>query len=550
MSLGLLVIVLVLASASPASAHASLVETDPGTGAIVDAAPTEVSLRFNESVAPAMRRFTVLAPNGGSVDVDKPQRRDGGKTYAQRLKPDLARGTYVVTYRVVSADGHPVSGSFTFSVKEPSAPAAAPSAAGGADVDSLVLALVRVGRYAGYAGASLVAGALVMFLGLWPRRLSPRGLGVLAVAGWGLLIAGSTLSLVAQVPYEYGGTFADVDTGSTGEVLTGSVGTSYLVRLGLSLLAAPLLWLLPRYPETKWLRRVAVGIAVAAAFTWPYAGHPAANPAWLLAVAADAAHVAAMAAWLGGLVVLLTCLLTRANRGELAAILPVWSRWATFAVVTIVVTGVVQVLLVMEHPSDLYDTWYGQLVLIKSAGFAVVLAGARWSRRYARRWKGDDRMVPSTASESPVAGLRRAMGVEVVVAAVVLAAAVVLTATPPPSSRPTAGVEQRLPYTATATSGTTRVQIDVDPAQLGTNSVHLTAFTLAGEPASVKEWRATAALPGAGIEPLTISLLTISPSHAVGEVLLPKPGKWEFRFLVRTSDVDQITVDRKIRIRE
>jgi len=94
----------------PAAAHASLVGTDPADGSRIATAPGDVSLTFSENVGTGF--VAVTAPNGAEVETSNV------RTVDQVLTADLAssdqRGRYAVAYRVVSADGHPVSGEFTF----------------------------------------------------------------------------------------------------------------------------------------------------------------------------------------------------------------------------------------------------------------------------------------------------------------------------------------------------------------------------------------------------------------------------------------------------
>ena len=103
--------VLAILGALPASAHASLVRSSPESGATLTAAPPEVALTFNEEINPQFATVTVKAGDStastGDPEVD-------GTTVYQPLDPEMTAGKYTVAYRVTSADGHPVSGSFDF----------------------------------------------------------------------------------------------------------------------------------------------------------------------------------------------------------------------------------------------------------------------------------------------------------------------------------------------------------------------------------------------------------------------------------------------------
>ena len=105
-----------LVVSAPASAHARLEKTSPADGASLTAAPPEIMLGFNEVVNEDLSEVTVQTGStdvtDGSVDVE-------GDSLYQPLRSDMPEGEYTVTYKVVSADGHPVSGTFTFSYAPP-----------------------------------------------------------------------------------------------------------------------------------------------------------------------------------------------------------------------------------------------------------------------------------------------------------------------------------------------------------------------------------------------------------------------------------------------
>ena len=103
--------VLALAGALPASAHAALVRSSPTSGSTLTAVPPEVALTFNEAIDP---QFTSVTVKSGSTTASTGKPTVEGPTVYQSLDPRMDEGTYTVSYRVTSADGHPVSGSYTF----------------------------------------------------------------------------------------------------------------------------------------------------------------------------------------------------------------------------------------------------------------------------------------------------------------------------------------------------------------------------------------------------------------------------------------------------
>lgn len=124
----LLLILFSMVGAANASAHAVLVSSDPVENAALPTIPERVSATFNEQMEPAFAAMTVIGPDGG-------QWSDGeiavqGAVISVGVRPYGPAGTYTVNYRATSADGHVVSGSWSYTVTEsvtaPTEPSATP----------------------------------------------------------------------------------------------------------------------------------------------------------------------------------------------------------------------------------------------------------------------------------------------------------------------------------------------------------------------------------------------------------------------------------------
>jgi len=520
-----------LGPAAPASAHAALVASDPAANTIVPDAPNKITLNFSESVQLLAGKIQVLAPDGSRADQGDPS-ADGG-TVTIPLRSGGGRGTYLVSYRVLSADSHPVGGSLTYSV---GAASATPTATvDDTKVDPVVRGLIPVGKYLGYVGLVLLIGPTLVLALLWPHRLSRRGPAKLVWIGVGLIAGSTLLAIWLQAPYSTGSGIFDVRVGDLRDVLGSTFGAIMLVRLGVICAAALLLRPLLRGNGTDSKTDLALlgVLGVAALATWPLTGHPTASPVAGVSVVVDAIHLAAMAVWLGGLVMLVGFLLRMADQRELGAILPIWSRWAATSVAVLIVAGVVQALIEVSSLDGLFFTTYGRLILVKVGLVGLLLIAAFFSRR----------LVRSRAAEEAPRGLRRIVAAELALTAVVLGVTSALVQIPPPRTA-TASQSAALSTTVTKTLTDPKmaVQIDIFPAQVGNNSIHLYAYTPDNKPLTVVEWTATATLPSKGIEPIQIPLLRITDFHAVGDIALPAAGEWTFKITARTSDIDQSTL--------
>ncbi|MEV7328856.1 copper resistance protein CopC [Micromonospora sp. NPDC093244] len=532
------VVALLIAPATPASAHAVLSSSSPAASAVVPSGPSEVVLTFTESVRKVPDKVRVIAPDGSRADRGEPS--FDGAVVTIPVDPSGGRGTYLVTFRVISADSHPVSGAFTYSVGAPSTPPV--DAGNDSRANPVVVNAVKVARFLGYAGLVLLVGPVLVLAALWPRRLSRRGPSRLAWTGLGLVALATIADLWLQVPYTAGGGIFAVTGEGFGSVFGSAFGAAHLVRLGLLAASAFLLRPMLARPAGRADAIILAVLGAAALLTWPLAGHPAASPAPAVSVVVDAVHLGSMAVWLGGLLMLAGFLLRQADERELGAILPIWSRWAALAVSALLLAGTVQALIEVATLDALVSTTYGRLLLAKIGLFAIVIAVAAYSRQMVRRRVAAQRPVP----------VRRAVWVELAVTAVVLGLSATLVQTTPARTavEEPSGTQAGL-FTTTLSSPLYSLRVELDPAQRGNNSIHLYAYAPdnQSQPLPVAEWKATAALPSAGIEPIDVPLLPLVDNHAYGDVSLPAAGDWQLKITVRTTDIDQATVTATVPIR-
>jgi copper transport protein len=103
-------------------------------------------------------------------------------------------------------------------------------------------------------------------------------------------------------------------------------------------------------------------------------------------------------------------------------------------------------------------------------------------------------------------------------------------------------------FSTTLTSPLYQLQFDIEPAQTGPNDIHLYAYTPQGATLKVLEWKATAALPAQGIEPIDALLTPITDSHDTGQITLPSAGQWTFSFTLRTTEIDEATVTTLVKV--
>ncbi|MET9426292.1 copper resistance protein CopC [Streptomyces sp. NPDC003036] len=593
--------------AAPASAHAALTGSDPKDGAVVATAPKGVTLTFSEQVAMDDDSIRVLEPSGKRADTKKLRDLSTGAVvrYGVDLHAGLPNGTYTVAWRAVSADSHPIAGAFTFSIGAPSETSVAlpqQEAGGGA-----VGILYDIARYVSYAGFILLAGGAAFILACWPRGASLRPLQRLVVRGWVTLTAATLALLLLRAPYTASGTLGDAfDLAALGSVLetkTGAALVSRLLLLGAAaLFVAVLFGAYTRREDEAETKDLTFGLAIGGtviaagiAGTWALSEHASAGLQPGIAMPVDVLHLLAMAAWLGGLAALLVTLY-RDPSIEREAVRR-FSRIAFGSVVVLAATGIYQSWRQVGSWSALTGTSYGRLLLVKVA-LVGVLVGVAWtSRRWTERLTEAPAALPEEEEEQPVtvpedgeraaqlarqraavaaarakrsrdadpgrAGLRRSVLAEAAIAVVLLAVTTVLTTTEPGRTEEEAGrtqsaastpvpnrpVDLRLPFDTGGANGKGTVRLSLTPARSGANALHVFVDGANGRPLDVPELKVSFTLEAQQIGPLPVTPDRIAAGHWSAEgVQIPMPGEWRLQVTVRTSDIDQTTIDKNVKI--
>ncbi|MEJ8669668.1 copper resistance protein CopC [Streptomyces sp. MS1.AVA.1] len=374
----------VLLGSPQASAHTELVTSSPANGAELKRAPEQLTLTFDEPVDVADVRVMTLDGNRLPVSLVPGHKGE----VVQAALGHSADGDFAVVWSVVDEeDGHASSGRLDFGIGAPTAqdrgdePAAAPS--------PLVRKGLVAARWAGYLALALFVGGLAFVTLLWPRGAhEPRARALLGLA-WTCGLLGSVATIGLQGAYGALGGLRDALRAETyADVLTTGPGVVLAARALLWVLAAVVLSALlqggPRTSRSPGWRVGALAVCFGLLRATGMAGHNSegSEPTW--GALADFVHLLGVSLWIGGLVMLALAVLPRRRAGELAQIVPGYSRLAAVSVAGIVAAGLVLAWQVVGSYDALLHTSYGHLLLLKTGALGVVLLAALAGRQWVR----------------------------------------------------------------------------------------------------------------------------------------------------------------------
>jgi copper transport protein len=541
-SLAITVAVIALTAVPSAFAHAILQESTPANGAVVRRSPPNVVLRFNEPVETAFGSIRVYDCAGKRVDSGKITRPDR-RAVSVPIGGTLPRGTYTATWRVISADSHPVAGAFTFSVKEATR-GRCQNVFASAGTPGWIDALFKAARVFDFALILLVVGgatALAVVLRTAAADLRARLYRILSVLGLALIVAGM-LCIVLQGAVAGGFGLREAFRWNTVDaVLQTRFGKAFLFQIVFAAAVVPLAFA-SRQKRNALFGAVALVPAVGLLPTLSAAGH--ARTSGSVAFVADLAHLAAGSVWVGGLAFTLLALLrAQEDRWPLAArAVPVFSRLAVLSVATLVTAGVLRGYEEVRAWHGLWDTTYGLLLLAKVALVLPLLALGAYNNRYAV-----PRLRKQIASVLEQRRFLRAAGAELTIMAVIVGVTAVLVTEPPAK----ASIKPPKLFNTTVPLGKLELNITIEPARTGPNVIHIYTFTQRGVPAPTAAAKLSATLPSKNLGPLRITLQRIGPFHyTVSGATFPYAGDWRLTIEARRGEFEALTQTITVPIRK
>jgi copper transport protein len=482
-------------------AHAALLKTSPVASRTVNTPPPEVRLTYSEPIEPRFAIVSVTDAAGRQVTSSSPQRPPGQPQTLITPLQKIPEGWYLVFWRVISADGHPVRGAFTFAVGPNAGPPPqfrVPSLSETAHTPQLLIArwVVFLSLFAAlglFVLRALIARPVA-------RRVSGTSLRPLSVAFFValavLLVAVPVYVVLATAQFSLRSAF---DLGAIIPVANASsFGHDYLqLELVLALFGVAAAIALavdrPERPARSVAELLATGsaLAVAAAtLVMPgLAGHAGQRSPRGLALPLDAVHLAAGAIWLGGLIGIVVFWLNVGREGRMAAlavVVPRFSATAFVSVLALIGTGIGQSLLELPTLGSLWETNYGKALVVKIVLLfaALGLAAVNLARTKPRLEAAGVR-----PSDGPGAALllRRLVQGEILFVVGALFAAAVLTSLPPPASAlaRVKNIAARVgpgPVSTVIDKGPYKIHVQVTPNRAAVNNSFRVTVTKNGQP--------------------------------------------------------------------
>lgn len=495
----------------PAYSHATLTGTLPAEGTVLEDPPAAVTLSFNEPVS--LIAAMLIVPGGDTLELD-------GSASAGEISIDLpaglGQGSHALSWRAVSEDGHPISGTTFFVIGEASNDPVAqrPSP------DSSVAVLLWLTRFVLFVGIFFgVGGAAFRILAELPQAA--------ARFAWWTSLAG-----LVVIPTIFGLQGADLlgnglfglVSGQAWKLATASpYGTTLAlaaVSLGLSLLSLAL----PRSVSCRVMASIAVllvGLGISAS------GHgSAAEPRWLTR-AALFMHVTTIAWWVGALLPLV--LLLRQSPQVSAPPLLRFSRAIPFAIVSLVASGVTLAVIQLGPPGASWWSPYGQVLAAKLTLLVALFSIASWNR-----WVLTE---PAAAGDGrALSHMRRGIAAEILLILAVLGLVSVWRFTPPPRALVT---EQSALLTFKLVSSSLQATLTLSSGRVGETDAQISLQGADGEVLSPRAITLAFEPEGGTIAPI------VRPAEAAPDgtwrlqgLNLPLAGIWQVELRVRVSDFE------------
>ncbi|MBC2122703.1 copper resistance CopC/CopD family protein [Listeria marthii] len=507
------------------SAHAYLENSNPADQSHIKTAPEKVTLVFNEEIEADFPLIEVKNSSGKRVETGKTAvSKKNNHMVEASLPADLKADVYSVSWRVVSADGHAVTGLISFKLGDTKATFQAtevPSNSADLSISSVQKAIL-------YIGFSLFIGMLLFGLGLYPRKepLTEKISARLKKVTWtALLFLGVAflMQLFVQTSITTGVAISEsFQPSQLAAFLTTKTGYIWISEFVVwFVLTIFVIIMFRKSKQSSWFALLTetalIGYLI---FAKAQNGHAAASADKIVSITADMLHMIAASVWVGGILVLLFVLPRTGKARE------IWSRFAIVAIIavaSILVSGLLMAVMNIGQMANLFTTNYGKMLLFKIGLFLLMALLGLGHYIYL---KIKNQKIPF-----------KTILVELIIGTIILIVASVLTnvQTPPPLA------PKAFDETIAADGEQAKINLRVEPATVGQNQFIIT-FTSADGAAKTDFEQVTVTTKSTKTdEKSTFQAKLANDTQYFAEGLyINQTGKWEITVHGLTKDFTDI----------
>ena len=512
----------VTVSADLVEAHAGLKSSEPAASSVLEQAPKEIVLNFGEVVEVSFGSIRLFDSNSQLIVLPTPRHGavDGAvdaKTVRVAI-PDLGPGSFLVVWRVVSADSHPVQGAFAFQI---GARGLNLASLGEEILDSStapisVRLMMGLAKWLSFLGVMVLVGAML----LATRLVGVSRVRKIIFGSWIVAVIGSALVLLLQAPYALGQAMGVGEIfGVLDDVLQTRLGNWLVVRGAILLIFLLLIWRQDLHQKSIY-RMVASLAGIGLFATFSISGHPGMREFSALSIGTDIVHFLCVSAWMGGLITLV--LLGRKWQSDSARVIAWFSFTATISMPIMVATGVAQAWRMMEGFQNIFSTTYGVVLSIKVLLVIVSIAAGTRARQLFKSKKVEQKDLKEIRFSKTII-------TESMIGVVVLAVTAVLVSVPPLS------VNGAAPFEATVVQANVIADVRITPARVGEVEVHVVLSPPGGALQSINEVTARISLVTGEIPSIPIDVRLIGVNHFQAKLLLPRAGDWLLEIFVESE---------------
>jgi copper transport protein len=431
-------------STAPVAAHNTLLSSDPAEGASLTTAPTQITWQFDNAVPLDTMTVTLIDATGVRSEVSG-SFHGAGDTEVVTPLPSLQPGPVSIRWRLVGADGHPITGKVDFTIA--TVPTTTTATATPTDTPATTVPTTEATpvvdddtgtsstpsafrwmlRYGSYLAIMATVGILLTSAYVWAG--AGQNALLRQVLSYSLLVtAGLAFLQVLVIASDVSGDAPWSSFGSIDAAMTTDAGMALMIRFVIALA----MWIVLfqqriEHPDVYWTAVSLPGLALLG--TWAFAGHSRSMRWPTLGVLTDVAHHAAAAAWIGGLAIVGLIVIPKTAPDVLIPAVRNFSRVAAVSVAVLVGTGIVQSVRLVGNPANLLDANHGRFLLVKVVIVAAMLGLANLNRRRVDAQLDDPATLPRHLGT-----LRQAVLGEFAIGLIIIGITAAMVVSPPATS--------------------------------------------------------------------------------------------------------------------